>query len=1115
MKKFLFISAYLLFLFGYGQSSVLSTGQWFKIGVTESGIYKLDINTMQALGVPISSVDPDNLKIYGNGVHGKLPQLNSTERPQDLLENAIQLSGDEDGSFDAGDFLLFYGIGPNKEKWTADGFGYEKNIYSDTSYYYLRIDGAQGKRIQSKESASGEATLTINTFQDHITYEVDVRNLIASGRGWYGETIVDGDRSNFTHVLNGISSDIELKVDLVSQSTENNSFAITANENNIGTVEIGKINLASVDQYGIKARSVQETFVIPSADELDLSFSFNGNISNGRGFIDYYTLTFDRSLEIANNETDFRAIAAINNVAQYEIGNISSSATVWNTSDPSNVKSQQFSISDEKAIYRSESEELEEFVVFSGNEFPTPFVFGSVSNQNLRSVKNLDGIIVTAPVFLAQANQLAQFHREHDGLNVKVATTREIYNEFSSGRQDVSAIRDYARFVYENGARLKYLTLFGDCSYDYKDRVTNNTNFVPTYESRDSFHPIYSHSSDDYFGFFEEHEGDWIETRSGDHTMEIGVGRLPVKTIEEAQVIVDKIIYYSTNPATLGKWRNEIAYLADDGDSNIHARHVEDLSELIDTTYAQYNIKKMLLDAFEQEEGASSDSSPATANALKTQIKNGAFTVNFIGHGSEEQWTQEQVLTIETIESLTNKNKLPIFVTATCEFGRYDDPSQFSGSEQLLLSSRGGAIALLTTSRPVFASTNFDLNVAFHEFMYQKKEGEYQRLGDIIRETKNNGLAGPVNRNFTLLGDPMMMPAFPELDIVVHELETEVDTLSALEKVTFSGEIQSNSTLVSSFNGKMVAAFYDVEQDFKTKGQGAENTPYTYSLRSNAIFRGEVQVKNGAFEFSFVVPKNISYQFGNGKMSLYAWDTERNIDASGSSREFLLGGTDVDPIVDTTPPKVVAYLNDISFSNGNTVGQSSILIADVEDENGITTSSNGVVNGITLSLNGSTFSLNEFYTASPNSYQKGTIVYPIQDLAPGSYVATLKIWDTSNNPTETIIRFEVSSKPEIFLFNEKTYPNPPVNGLTNFTFEHDREEEDLAIKLMIYNSQGAVVFDESKTFENSNRRIEIPWETKSSGGRSLDLGIYYYRLIIQSELDGAMKEISQKLVITD
>lgn len=1110
MKKIFFILTLSIASWSQAQTSVLSSGSWCKIGVTESGMHKIDANTLQALGINISSLDPEKLKIYGNGVKGALPQRNSEPRPSDLLENAILISGGEDGSFDQDDYILFYAMGPNKENWTSSGFEYQKNIYSDTSYYFINTDGKTGKRIDQKPSLDDVADEVINSYDDHITYERDDKNLIASGRGWFGELITDGNSKVFNHQMEGITSDVAMHLSVVSQSAEDNSFDIFANESLQGTIDLRRIAVGVEARYSIKARQNESLFLIPQNSSLDIRIKFNANSVNGRGFIDFYTLTFERDLALYGNETVFRSIDTLDRVSQYEIENASNSQ-VWNISDPTTIHSQQFSQSGNKALFKSRSNSVEEFVVFKGIDFPTPFIFGAISNQNLRNTSSFDGIIITIPKFLDQANRLAQFHRDNSELKIKVVTTREIYNEFSSGRQDISAIRDYAKYVYDRGGILKYLTLFGDCSYDYKDRVANNTNFVPTYESYENFDPVLTYSSDDFYGFFEEEEGDWIESIAGDHTMEIGVGRLPVKTIEEAQVVVDKIIYYSTNPATLGKWRNEIAYLADDGDTNTHVEDLEQLSELIDTLYTQYTIKKLILDAFDQVEGASRDTSPQLESALKTQIKNGAFTINFMGHGSEEQWTDEDVFNIDIIENLTNKNKLPIFVTATCEFGRYDDPSKFSGSERLLLSSTGGAIALLTTSRPVYAFSNFDLNEAFHNSMYKKVNGQYQRLGDIIRATKNNGLVGANNRNFTLLGDPMMMPSFPELDIIIDELISKTDTLSALEEVTFTGKVQSNQITNASFNGKMAVAIYDIEQNFKTKGQ--ESSPFTYSLRNNAIFKGVASVTNGTFQFTFIVPKNISYQYKRGKMSLYAWDTDGNIDASGSSREILFGGTSANPIVDSKSPTVNMYLNDESFNSGNTVGKSSLLFAKIEDENGITTSSNGIVKGITLNLNGEEFNLNEFYTADIDSYTNGTIAYPIQDLEPGSYIATIKVWDTSNNSTESTIHFEVSDKPELFIFNQKTYPNPATNGVTSFVFEHDREEEDLNVSIIVYNGRGGIVSNRSIQYENSSRRIEIPWETKTDSGQSLDMGIYFYRLIIQSDLDGAMKEISKKLVI--
>ena len=1108
MRKVLFFFFLGGLLQGVAQNSVLSSGTWYKLGITETGIYKIDINTLSALGAG-GSLNPRKLKIYGNGVKGVLPQTNSEERPVDLVENAIFVSGESDGSFDQNDYILFYGLGPDKAHWTESGFEYENNFYSDTSYYFLNIDGADGKRISSKPNLAGVASTTITSFDDFVTFEEDEINLLSSGRGWYGSSITSGNSQSANFQIDGLSSEISLFLSVVNQSSSAATFEVSSNTALIGSIPVNAIPDGPGTTYSIKAIGEEDTFILPQNSTFDLNIRFDGGGLGERGFIDFYYLTFRRDLTLYTNETDFRWYQNTGELIRYEVSN-AASASIWDVTDPANVSTQEFVTSGNGAVFQSQSDGVEEFVVHSGSDFPTPFVFGRVANQNLRAAVSFDGIIVTNPAFRSAAEQLAQFHRDHDGLLVQVATTREVYNEFSSGRQDVSAIRDYARFVYQNGGNLKYLLLLGDCSYDYKDRLPNNTNYVPTYESRQSFHPIFSHSSDDYFGFMEEDEGQWIENTIGDHTLEIGVGRLPAKSDEEALAMVNKIIYYNTSPNTLGEWRGDMTYVADDGDGNIHARHVEDLSELIDTAYAQYNINKVLLDAFVQEASGSSERSPQASSALKTRIKNGTFLVNYIGHGNERLWMEEEILTNDDIQQLTNRNRLPIFVTATCEFGRYDDPFRVSGAEELLLLEQGGGIALLTTSRPVFASTNFSLNQAFHENIFRKVDGENLRLGDVIRLTKNEGLEGAVNRNFTLLGDPMMMPAYPELDIILNPTNSTLDTLSALEEVTFSGEVQSGGVLKTDFNGRLVVSVFDVKQAFKTNGQ--ESNPYTYSLRSNALFRGEADVVDGEFSFSFVVPKNISYQFQKGKMSLYAWDEESNLDAGGASRSFLIGGSNEEAVEDNTPPSINAYMNDSSFVNGDLVGSSPLLIANLEDENGITTTRSGVVEGITLTIGDDVFNLNDFYTAESNTFKKGTVVYPLQELEPGSYSAILKVWDTYNNSSEQTIDFVISDEPELFVFNPIAYPNP-VQGSTTFSFEHDREDEDLFISLLVYSSRGEVVSGSQLLLTNSQRNVEIPWAAQTNTGEELKQGIYYTRLIIQSRLDGAVKEITQKLVI--
>lgn len=1111
MRKTLCFLMILICWTAVSQPSVLSSGDWYKVRVASSGVYKLDRSALADLGINVDAVDPRTIKVFGNGVKGVLPQPNNEARPLDLLENAIYVSGEADGSFDASDFVLFYGVGPDQAEWESDGLHYEKNIYDDFSYYFINVGGANGRRLEEVPSLPGVGT-PISNSDEAIIFEEDVNNILSSGRQWVGELMNDGDRLTFQHSLTNITSDVSLAINGVGQSGSENYFEILANGTSLGNLEIASVPVGAGTTYSIKARQTLDTFFINQTADLELRFDYEANASSGRGYLDYYALLFRKSLSFTGNEFGFRTTDDTGNLLSYQLTNVPEDLMIWNVSDPTTVAIQSFSVNGATVSFQSQSNQVEEFVAFSGSDFATPELVGSVLNQNLKGEMAVDALIITHPDFLSEAYRLADFHRQHDGLSVKVSTTEEVYNEFSSGRQDATAIRDYAKYVYESGNRLKYLLLFGDCSFDYKQRESNNTNFVPTYESRNSFHPIFSHSSDDYFGFLDPTEGQWEETSSGDHTLEIGVGRLPVKTAQEAQIVVDKIVYYSTSPNTLGPWRNEIAYLADDGDANIHVRHVEDLSELIDTTYRQYQIDKLLLDAFEQEVEASRQTSPGATRALKTRIKNGVFAINYIGHGNERQWTAEEVLTSSLIDEFTNRNRLPIFVTATCEFGRYDDPGEVSGAEKLLLMETGGAIALLTTSRPVFASTNFELNEAFHENIFRKVDGSFQRLGDVIRTTKNEGLAGPVNRNFALLGDPMMLPAYPKLEIELVDVGSETDTLSALEQVTFSGRVLDNGVLAGAFNGRVDISVFDIPQDFTTRGQ--ESTPTSYFLRNNAIFRGETTVSNGEFEFSFVVPKNISYQFQNGRISFYAWDEDRNIDAAGAFDDFALGGTNELAPEDNTPPVVSMYLNDETFTNGAVVGRSSLLFASVEDENGISITSSGLSQGVSLTLNDEVINLNQYYSSDLDTYQSGNIVYPLQNLDPGEYTATLTVYDVHNNVSSTEIRFRVSDESFISVFNPMAYPNP-VRSDATFSFEHDREEEDLTIELLVYNTQGELMDLKRYEYPNSNRVVEFGWEPLSKSGQLLPMGVYFYRLIIRSNLDGATKEITNRLVIVN
>lgn len=1113
---------------GLCQSSVLSSGQWYKVGITETGIYKIDRPMLLEMGISPESIDAKTFRIHGYG-GGALPQLNETSRPIDLPENAILRSGLEDGVFDEEDYILFFGERPDLLKLNEQGFPfYEGNIYSDTSYYFLTYAGGLGLGVQTEPAIEG-LYQSIDTYDDLYVIENNTRNILkkdiergGSGREWYGEAFQLNLRLEieYEYDLSGFTGEGILIFSSLSQSEGPTSFTLSSNDVEVGEQLLESVRPSIEAPYQERGVHHTDTFNISTApaETLKIKAVFNRDPSNLSNLarLDKIILDAKRELNLLENQVIFQSAASLENeMSTYEIGISENDLQVWNISDATRPSNIQFTIEGNTARFNEKSEKTERYVCFKGSDFPAPKFFGAIQNQNIQAMSPNDGIVITASQFLNEANRLADFHRQHDNLDIAVITTDQIYNEFSSGRQDVSAIRDAIRHYWNKSSSFKYALFFGDCSYDYKSRIENNTNYVPTYESKNSVHPIFSYSSDDFFGFMEDDEGNWEESSSGDHTLEVGIGRLPVKTIDEAEDIVNKIIRYSTSDRTFGNWKNKVTYVVDDGDFNRHVRDAEQLSDYFRVFEGQLSREKLYLDAFEQEIDASNESSPIVTSLFKEAIDEGTFVVNYIGHGNEFQWMDENVLDEEGLSQLSNRFQLPIFVTATCQFGRYDDPDFFSGSERLLLNPNGGAIALLTTTRPVFASSNFLVNRAFHETLFSTEEGEFPRLGDIIRITKNRSLRGPVNRNFSLLGDPFLRLNYPELKVEIYEIngkETQVatDTLSALEQVFLKGRIVGlDGNAVNNFNGIAEILLLDSETQSRTLGQ--ESTPIDYSIQNNALFNGIVSVENGEFQSSFIITRNTSYRFESGELKVYAYDDKNALDASGSLNNFVLGGTTTEAKSDVLGPDITLYINNSDFVNGTAIPSGSMLIAELFDENGINISSNGFNQSITISIDeGPAILANDKYSAALDSYQSGFVTFPLDDITPGKHSAVLKVWDLYNNSTSKQVDFIVSDAGGIVLTEVINYPNP-VNNETTFSFVHNRGGEELEIKIEIIDIYGGEVeLLEFEIDDTSSRIDDIYWNIEAA---AIDPGVYIYRIYARSTLDGATGRIARKLIV--
>jgi len=1102
--------------------SVLSAGNWYKFSVTQDGVVKIDYNLLRSAGINPDQINPKTIKIF-SGSYGMLPQANSEPRKTDLTEIPIFIAGELDDQFNTSDYILFFAKGPDQNKYDLAGkiFYYENNLFTDKNYYFLTVSDTNGNRVTNIENIAGTYPV-IQTYDDFAYYETEKYNLLKSGRHWFGEQFDVTTEATVRFDIQGIVDESEIKLvsHVMAQSITNSSFQVSVNNTPVLTQPILAIPNTT---YGIKGRIKADTITFlsntvgaPAKQFQDIKYQFTkGGSGLSIGYLDFFLLSFKRKLALYTDQTIFRSSESLlNSTSTFEVTSIPAGAQVWDVSNPDEAKNQAISIAGSGLSFSTGTNELRTFVVFNPANLKSPQFESKISNQNLHQIGSPNLLIITHSSLLSEAQRLASHRQSHSGISTFIVTTDQVYNEYSGGKQDITALRDFIRDVYmQPSSSLTSVLLFGRGSYDYKNRVLGNTNYVPIYESRNSLSPLETYSSDDYLGFLEEDEGDWAESPAQNHTLDIGIGRLPVKNTEEAHNVVDKLIEYDLNITQAGPWLSEFLFVADDGDFNIHQNQADQMANSIELYDPAFNAKKFYLDSYDQIEIASGQISPAASKALDLEVRRGALIVNYTGHGSEQVWMDERILDESIITKWKQGPKYPLFVTATCEFGRNDDPFQITSGEKTLLQKKGGSIGLVTTARPVNSSTNFTLNKAFYESLFTRQNGQFRNLGNIFRDSKNNSVSGVSNRNFSLLADPSMKLALPENEVIIDEIKTSsgATQLNALSSVNVSGHIEKNSLLNSNFTGDLSFTLYDGPIDHITKGD--ENPPFNFSERSNLLFRGNASVTQGIFQLSFVMPKNTPQNLVNGKASAGA-STKKPEYAGGSALNILIGGPEENVDPDNTPPMIRLFLGDTTFINGGKVGPNTKIVAQLSDNSGINISSLPAGNEIIALVDQiDAFPLTSYYEANKDNYKNGGLSYPLEGLEKGKHTLSLSASDTYNNRNTVSVDFVVTDGSEIQIEEFINYPNPFYES-TILEFTHSRPGEDLEAFLYIFDTTGKLILNQQFEIPSSQYRVTLAeWDGRTANGAKLARGIYLGRLSVRSQLDGSKNEQITKLII--
>lgn len=1114
-------------------NSVLATGDWYRFYVEKSGVYKISKKFLEETGLKLNSVDPKKIKIYGNG--GKmLPLSNATYYPLDLTENAIQIFGENDGTFDNDDYILLYAEGV--DTWNEESQTHS-NLYDTKSYYYITTKGDNGKRINEMVQPQGNSTLNLTNFDDHKYHELDLTNIAHLGRQWFGESFDIKQEQEFDFNFPNIDSSTPIKIMATAASAAYTptSFQVSSNGQAIAQISFPAINANSETEFN--TRNLATNTTLTASENLKIKLTYNNNgVPGSKGFLDNIRLVAKRKLIGYGKQFHFQYDLSNSNlgIVNYTLSNANGISQVWDVTDLYNVTKVE-NPNQASFSFKANLGELRKYIALDAADYFIPLIDNSlkVTNQNIKGTifnnnkgnfQDIDYAIITPNSLLIQAEKLANFHRSYSKLNVKVITTESIFQEFSSGKQDIAALRNCIKYIYENASssenRIKYVNLFGDASYDYKNKTVNNTNIVPIYHALNSNSSgEASFASDDFYGLMDNNEGNIISFFGG---IDIAVGRMLVTDPKQAEEMVNKVVEYH-DIKSYGSWRNNFVLVSDDSDivSDASLQNRQNiLADKITNEKPFLNINKIILDSYVQEASAGGFRYPKARTELFNAFEKGALVFNYLGHGGEDGLSSERIWEKSDGQNLSNQYKYPLFITITCEFSRFDNPGRPTAGEYTYWNPKGGAIAMITTIRAIgqFSAENF--NDTLSENLLSFGSNQYTSIAETLRISKNSNPNSATNVVF-YIGDPALFLAIPKPNIRLTKVNDipvaqTIDDFKSLAHIKLTGEItDENESLLSNYNGEISTTIFDKTIPRTTYNNDGNSPSINFDTLGETIFRGNATVTNGTFEFSFVVPRDIRIPVANGKISFFAKKNLLLENQTGFDTKIKIGGINENAAQDNISPKVKLYMNDETFVSGGITNASPFLLAFLEDENGINTAS-GIGHDIVAILDGNVsnpYLLNDYYQTNLDDYTSGSLRFPLRNIANGLHTISFKAWDVYNNPITTEIQFVVMANDTITLTHVLNYPNPFVN-YTQFWFTHNRPYEPLTVQVQVITITGKVVWTKNQIISTEGfLSKEISWDGKDDFGNKIGKGVYIYKLTVKSTLTNAKAEKIEKLVI--
>ncbi len=1100
----------------YADSSVLAEGKWAKIKVQETGVYKLSYNYLKKMGFS----NPSKVRLYGYG-GAVLPETAIYNLADDLPQQPL---------WHGNGYMLFYAQGPLSWKYDSrKGYVHEVNTYSDYGYYFLsdcETDVANGFGDVESDTVAGRI---ISSYPDFTVYDPDEYSWYRSGRRMFEKYDYSGGGSRaYQFNVPGMHTDsVGVAVAFSASSSRTTSVSVAVNG-----ATIGKFNVRM--QYANEVAAVSEgSFVARSQFREQNTVTITHNRTGGEsGHLDYIRLNYRRKLAMYGAYTLFR-VDKVQKGASFCIMESSPAVQVWKLTADGSAGIVPSEYVDGCTVTMASDYNPSDILIAVNPDgtFQEPVFAGQVENQNLHGLENVD-MVIAVPAsgkLTAQAERLAKAHREMDSLNTVVVRTDQIFNEFSSGTPDATAIRRFMKMLYDRGGAghaPRYLLLMGPGAWDNRMHGSdwkgkNPDDYILCYESQESLSHTDSYVMEEYYGLLDDSEG----KNPAMEKMDIGIGRLPFQTVEQMRSKVNQIIEYMSG-SNMGTWSNRVLVLGDDGDNNTHMDDADKVAQVYQNVSPATDVRKVYWDAFNMEVTASYNSYPSVRKLLLEQLTDGALIVNYSGHGSTEVLSHELVLDKQDMKSLSTK-RLPFWITASCDIAPFDSPEESLGMN-LFENGQGGAIGMLATTRTVHSGPNGAMNRSFSRFVMTRTEnGKTHTLGDALRLAKNELVTSgtgesdfTVNKlNFVLLGDPAMRLMTAQVDLVVDSIQEAQSGASGVAMagsvMKVSGHVEINGDTLDNFNGMFWARVYDSERKITCLNNlKTADEPFTYMYRDRVLYSGSDSVAGGRFCFTFPVPMDINYSNQNGEIILMAVSVD-GLSGHGCYNDFKVGGTASELGTDTVGPQIRLMLNDYSFRYGGSVNSTPTLIVELSDSSGLNTSGNGLGHDLMLVIDNNpawTWVLNSSFVQNQGDYTRGTVTFTIPELPEGEHELMFRAWDVMNNSTTVYTRFVVENdlKPHV----EVAVAENTGNGHVVFAVSHNRPAQDAQVTVQVCDSFGKVMWISSSTDKSASGKTQIDWSRNSSGGQRARQGLYVVTATVGTR-GGKQESASLKFVLVD